>query len=63
MGGVIDTVLPIPKILSLHDSGTLRVEEMLKCSESVSEKLYCESSSCTNRDMSDLSTRDPRLSR
>lgn len=39
-GGTIDTVLPIPKILSLHDSWTLRAEEMLKCSQSVSEELY-----------------------
>lgn len=39
-GGAVDPALPIPKVLSLHDSWTLRAEEMLKCSQSASEKLY-----------------------
>jgi len=39
-GGLVPPDLPIPKILSLHDSWTLRCAEMLKCSRVRQEKLY-----------------------
>src|ERR1700687_672767 len=39
-GGLVPSDLPIPKVLSLHDSWTLRCAEMLKCSQSGREKLY-----------------------
>ena len=39
-GGLIPPQLPIAKVLSLHDSWTLRVEEMLKCCQSQKERLY-----------------------
>jgi glycosyltransferase involved in cell wall biosynthesis len=39
-GGLVPADLPIPKVLSLHDSWTLRCEEMLKCSQTLNEKLY-----------------------
>ena len=32
-GGIVPTDLPIAKVLSLHDSWTLRCEEMVKCSQ------------------------------
>ena len=32
--------LPMPKVLSLHDSWTLRCEEMLKCAQTSGERLY-----------------------
>ena len=38
-GGIVPDV-PIAKVLSLHDSGTLRCDEMLKCSQSRRETLY-----------------------
>jgi len=38
-GGIVPD-LPIAKVLSLHDSWTLRCEEMLKCAQSRREKLY-----------------------
>jgi glycosyltransferase involved in cell wall biosynthesis len=40
VGGAVANDLPVAKVLSLHDSWTLRVEEMLKCSQALSEKLY-----------------------
>ncbi len=39
-GGLVPADLPIAKVLSLHDSWTLRCEEMLKCSQSRREKTY-----------------------
>lgn len=39
-GGLIPASLPIPKVLSLHDSWTLRCREMLKCSHGFREKTY-----------------------
>jgi glycosyltransferase involved in cell wall biosynthesis len=36
----VPAALPIAKVLSLHDSWTLRCEEMLKCSQSLGESLY-----------------------
>ena len=39
-GGLVPAELPIAKVLSLHDSWTLRCEEMLKCSQSFREKFY-----------------------
>lgn len=39
-GGIIPPPLPIAKVLSLHDSGTLRCEQMLKCSQGYRERLY-----------------------
>ncbi len=39
-GGLLSPDLPIAKVLSLHDSWTLRCEEMLKCSQGLGEKLY-----------------------
>ena len=38
--GAIVPDLPIAKVLSLHDSWTLRCAEMLKCAQSTREKLY-----------------------
>ncbi len=38
--GLVAAELPIAKVLSLHDSWTLRCEEMLKCSQSFREKAY-----------------------
>ena len=38
--GIIPPDLPIAKVLSLHDSWTLRCEEMLKCSQTFGERLY-----------------------
>lgn len=39
-GGLVPLDLPIPKVLSLHDSWTLRCKEMLKCSQTGRERLY-----------------------
>lgn len=39
-GGALSDRLPVAKVLSLHDSWTLRTEEMLKCSQAFNEKLY-----------------------
>lgn len=39
-GGTVPMLLPIAKVLSLHDSWTLRCREMLKCSKSLREQLY-----------------------
>lgn len=39
-GGLIPADLPIAKVLSLHDSWTLRAEEMLKCAQNWREKLH-----------------------
>ena len=38
-GGIVPD-LPIAKVLSLHDSWTLRCEEMLKCAQTRPERLY-----------------------
>ena len=38
-GGIVPD-LPIAKVLSLHDSWTLRCDEMLKCAQSLRERLY-----------------------
>jgi len=38
-GGIVPE-LPVAKVLSLHDSWTLRCAEMLRCAQSVKEKLY-----------------------
>jgi glycosyltransferase involved in cell wall biosynthesis len=38
--GAIVPDLPIAKVLSLHDSWTLRCAEMLKCAQTTREKLY-----------------------
>jgi glycosyltransferase involved in cell wall biosynthesis len=40
MGGVVPEDLPVAKVLSLHDSWTLRCDEMLQCVQTVKEKLY-----------------------
>ena len=39
-GGIMNTALAIPKVLSLHDSWTLRCDEMLKCAQSFGERAY-----------------------
>jgi len=39
-GGLLAEDLPLPKVLSLHDSWTLRCDEMLKCAQSLREKAY-----------------------
>jgi len=39
-GGIVPVNLPIAKVLSLHDSWTLRCDEMLKCANGLGEKLY-----------------------
>ncbi len=39
-GGITNADWPIPKVLSLHDSWTLRCDEMLKCAQSSRERLY-----------------------
>lgn len=39
-GALVPTDLPVPKILSLHDSWTLRCEEMLRCNLGARQKLY-----------------------
>ncbi len=39
-GGLLPDDLPIAKVLSVHDSWTLRSEEMLKCAQNWREKLY-----------------------
>lgn len=38
-GGIVPD-LPIAKVLSLHDSWTLRCDEMLKCAQTTGERLY-----------------------
>jgi len=38
--GLIPADLPVAKVLSVHDSWTLRAEEMLKCSQNWRETLY-----------------------
>lgn len=40
VAAITPSSLPLPKVLSLHDSWTLRCEEMLKCTQSPSERLY-----------------------
>jgi glycosyltransferase involved in cell wall biosynthesis len=40
VGGLVPVDLPVPRVLSLHDSWTLRCKEMLKCSQTRREKLY-----------------------
>jgi glycosyltransferase involved in cell wall biosynthesis len=40
VGALVPLALDVPRILSLHDSLTLRCEEMLRCSRSLREKLY-----------------------
>lgn len=39
-GGLVRHDLPVAKVLSVHDSWTLRCQEMLQCSQSLREKLY-----------------------
>ncbi len=39
-GSLVPTDLPVAKVLSLHDSWTLRCAEMLQCSQSLREKAY-----------------------
>jgi glycosyltransferase involved in cell wall biosynthesis len=39
-GGITPVDLRIPKVLSLHDSWTLRCDEMLQCAQSARERLY-----------------------
>lgn len=39
-GGIAPTDLPLPKVLSLHDSWTLRCDEMLKCAQTLKERAY-----------------------
>jgi glycosyltransferase involved in cell wall biosynthesis len=39
-GGLVPTDMSIPKVLSVHDSWTLRCAEMLKCSQTHRERLY-----------------------
>ncbi len=39
-GGIMPARLPYPMVLSLHDSWTLRCNEMLECAQSAREKLY-----------------------
>ena len=39
-GGLVPEELPVAKVLSLHDSWTLRCAEMLKCSQSIPERAY-----------------------
>jgi glycosyltransferase involved in cell wall biosynthesis len=38
--GIVPEELPIAKVLSLHDSWTLRCDEMLRCAPSFNERLY-----------------------
>lgn len=40
VGGLVPAELSIAKVLSLHDSWTLRCDEMLKCCQSRQEKLH-----------------------
>jgi len=40
MGGIIPSGLGVPAVLSLHDSWTLRCEEMLRCAQSWHERAY-----------------------
>jgi glycosyltransferase involved in cell wall biosynthesis len=40
VGALLDSDLPIPKVLSVHDSWTLRAAEMVKCAQSLREKTY-----------------------
>jgi glycosyltransferase involved in cell wall biosynthesis len=39
-GSLVPADLPVAKVLSLHDSWTLRCAEMLQCSQSLREKAY-----------------------
>jgi len=39
-GGAIPSELPLAKVLSVHDSWTLRAHEMLQCAQSYREKFY-----------------------
>jgi len=40
VGGLVPGELPLAKVLSLHDSWTLRCAEMLECAQSLPERLY-----------------------
>ena len=40
VGALVPAQLHIPKIISVHDSWTLRCQEMLKCSSALRERLY-----------------------
>lgn len=40
VGGLVPGELPLAKVLSLHDSWTLRCAEMLQCAQSLPERLY-----------------------
>jgi glycosyltransferase involved in cell wall biosynthesis len=39
-GGIVPAEVPVAKVLSLHDSWTLRCAEMLECAQSAGERLY-----------------------
>jgi glycosyltransferase involved in cell wall biosynthesis len=39
-GGLVPDDLPVPGILSLHDSWTLRCDEMIACARGLGERLY-----------------------
>jgi len=40
VGALIDPDLPVSKVLSVHDSWTLRAAEMIKCARNLREKTY-----------------------
>jgi len=40
MAGLLPNDMPIPRVLSVHDSWTLRCREILDCSQDLSEKAY-----------------------
>jgi glycosyltransferase involved in cell wall biosynthesis len=40
VGALVPADLPVAKVLSLHDSWTLRFDEMLRCSQNVRDKAY-----------------------
>ena len=39
-GGIVPASLPLAKVLSVHDAEVLRSEELLRCSQTLGEKLY-----------------------
>ncbi len=40
VGALVNSDLPIPKVLSVHDSWTLRAAEMVRCAQSLRERAY-----------------------
>ena len=40
LGSLVPAPLAVPNVLSLHDSWTLRCREMVKCSQTLQERLY-----------------------